>query len=153
MRTLDQLQVLAEKKTTSILNKMSKLAALKRRFPGKLAHASVEVQIMGAAKMIKLNQQYRKKRKVTDVLSFPVDEVFQRQNFMGSIVICAPVLKAQAKGLGHRVEEELEVLITHGLLHLLGFDHEVSAAEAKIMAKFEAKLVKRRGLIERVSAK
>jgi rRNA maturation RNase YbeY len=63
---------------------------------------------------------------------------------LGELVICEPILKSQAREQGHSPERELEVLLAHGLLHLLGFDHELGEKEARIMKKWEDLLVERR---------
>ena len=81
-----------------------------------------------------LNSTYRSKDAVTDVLSFPMYEAEERilpMSSLGDIVICVPVMIAQAKAYGHSVQRELCFLFVHGLLHLLGYDHEISEAEEK----------------------
>lgn len=91
----------------------------------------------------------------TDVLSFPAPDVFYQQGFLGELVICGPVLERQAKELGHSVQTELDVLLIHGVIHLLGLDHERGENEAAEMARLEAFLMKSlgrktaSGLIER----
>ena len=110
----------------------------------------VDLTLCTAPKMTKLNFNYRGKEGPTDILSFPVVELFQLQGYLGDLVICKPVLLKQAKQLGHSWKDELNILLVHGLLHLLGFDHETNDADAKLMAKWEKKLLgkKRQGLIE-----
>ena len=88
-----------------------------------------------------LNRQFRGKDAVTDVLSFPSDE----RGFMGDIVVAAGVATRQAKDAGHSVQTELKVLALHGLLHLLGYDHETDDGK---MARAEARLRKKAGLKE-----
>lgn len=88
-----------------------------------------------------LNRQFRGKDKVTDVLSFPSDQ----RGFMGDIVIASAVAKKQAGIAGHSVHTEIRVLALHGLLHLLGYDHEQDNGR---MARIEAKLRKKAGLKE-----
>lgn len=88
-----------------------------------------------------LNRQFRGKDAVTDVLSFPSDE----RGFMGDIVIAAGVSKRQAKDAGHSLPTELKVLALHGLLHLLGYDHESDDGR---MAAVEMRLRKKAGLTE-----
>ncbi len=74
---------------------------------------------------------------------------------LGELVICLPTLKAQAKAEGHAPEVELNVLLAHGLLHLLGLDHERGAREAATQRRWENRLLeaafgkKFAGLIER----
>lgn len=99
--------------------------------------------------MKRLNAGYRKKSYATDVLSFAAPEPFRSQGWLGELVVCAPVLERQARELKHSSELELDVLLAHGLLHLLGLDHERGPAEARRMAKLEARLLEGQGLIAR----
>ena len=96
-----------------------------------------------------LNRQFRGKDAVTDVLSFPSDPSTTlgagERAFMGDIVIAAGVAARQAKDAGHSVQTELKVLALHGLLHLLGYDHETDDGK---MALAEARLRKKAGLKE-----
>jgi probable rRNA maturation factor len=105
------------------------------------AKGDVSVAIVSDRRMRALNRQFRGKDKVTDVLSFPSDE----RGFMGDIVVASGVAKQQAKAAGHSVQTEIRVLALHGLLHLLGYDHEHDDGK---MARFEAKLRKKAGLKE-----
>jgi len=92
-----------------------------------------------APAMARLNRRYRRKNSPTDVLSFEAPEPFQRHGHLGELVICLPVLKRQARELGHSPERELEVLIVHGVLHLLGMEHE--SVDARPMARWESRLL------------
>ncbi|HUQ88106.1 MAG TPA: rRNA maturation RNase YbeY [Vicinamibacterales bacterium] len=105
------------------------------------AKGDLSVAIVSDRRMRALNRQFRGKDKITDVLSFPSDE----RGFMGDIVVAAGVAKQQAKAAGHSVQTEVRVLTLHGLLHLLGYDHEHDDGK---MARFEAKLRKKAGLKE-----
>jgi probable rRNA maturation factor len=99
--------------------------------------------------MSRLNRSYRGKTYATDVLSFPAPPVFRRQGHLGELIICLPVLKSQARELGHSAETELDVLLVHGLLHLLGMDHEKGGKAARVMRLWETRLLKGKGLIAR----
>lgn len=97
-----------------------------------------------------LNEEYRGKPGPTDILSFPAEEVFRRQDILGELVICAPIWLKQAKERGITWKQEGDVLLVHGLLHLLGFDHELGPEQMAKMLKWERKILGRRaGLIER----
>lgn len=112
---------------------------LRRRAPGVW---SVELAwIARRAPMARLNGRYRGKPRPTDVLSFPAPEVFRRAGILGEIAICGPVLREQAREEGHGPALELDVLLVHGLLHLLGFDHERSPRAAREMARWERRLL------------
>ena len=82
-----------------------------------------------AKEMQKLNFAYRKKNKPTDVLSFdPIEE-----QDLGELILCPAVLRKQAKDHQLSYEVELGYMVLHGVLHLLGYDHEKSPREAKKM--------------------
>ena len=82
-----------------------------------------------------LNSEYRAKDKATDVLSFPINSAFGEEIIpgmpLGSIVISADLVKEKSVEFRHRVEDEFSLLFIHGLLHLLGFDHEVDHGEMR----------------------
>ncbi|MBI1821205.1 MAG: rRNA maturation RNase YbeY [Nitrospirae bacterium] len=91
----------------------------------------------------KFNQQFRKINKPTDVLSFPmgVSRVHPGANILGDIVISLETAQRQAESLGHSLKREVVFLLIHGVLHLLGWDHERSAQEAKKMYKKQRDLL------------
>jgi rRNA maturation RNase YbeY len=109
----------------------------------------LDVTFVTRGKMKSLNRKFRGKDSATDVLSFPALEIFARQGHLGDLVICAPILEEQAKELGHSPKQELHVLLVHGLLHLLGYDHEKSTRESSEMAKWESQILGDVGLIHR----
>lgn len=93
-----------------------------------------------------LNEEWREVEGPTDVLSFPQeDEDWALPEGMprtlGDVVISVDTAARQALALGHSLEVELRVLLVHGLLHLLGHDHEGEEAEAAAMRKAEAELL------------
>jgi probable rRNA maturation factor len=93
-----------------------------------------------------LNRRYRRRDSVTDVLSFPAcadDESRIPPVFLGDIVIARGVARRQAAEAGHTEPTELRVLALHGLLHLLGYDHEADAGE---MVRLERRLRRKGGL-------
>lgn len=90
-----------------------------------------------------LNQQWREKDAATDVLSFPQDGPGGR--VLGDIVVSVQTAQRQALELGHTLDEELCVLLAHGLAHLLGHDHNTEK-EARSMAAVEGQLLKAVGL-------
>lgn len=83
-----------------------------------------------------LNRQYRNKNKPTDVLSFPLTDELQ-PSLLGDVVISVETAARQAQRRGHSLREELQTLLIHGILHLLGYDHEVSRSEAVRMQRKE----------------
>ena len=102
----------------------------------------VDASLVGDIRMKRFNQTYRGKSQTTDVLSFPAPDPFRQGGHLGEIIISSPVMRLQAVRFGHRPQRELEILLIHGVLHLLGFDHETSPAEAKRMASWESKILK-----------
>ena len=105
------------------------------------ARGVVTVAIVPDGRVQQLNRRYRRKNVPTDVLSFPSDE----PGHLGEVVIAAGVARRQAAAGGHSVQQELRVLALHGLLHLLGYDHERDDGR---MARVEARLRRRGGLRE-----
>ncbi|MBI1873742.1 MAG: rRNA maturation RNase YbeY [Acidobacteria bacterium] len=96
-----------------------------------------------------LNRRYRRLDRSTDVLSFPAlsftgpRRTSQRDSHLGDVAISLDTARRQARELGHSVRTELRVLALHGLLHLLGYDHERDPGE---MARVERRLRRRGGL-------
>ncbi len=108
--------------------------------------AELSVLFAGDRTVRSLNLRYRGIDKTTDVLSFSLREgKFPRiqPHILGDIVISVPVAARQALEAGHSFNREVEALLIHGLLHLLGYDHERSTAEASRMMRRERQLIKR----------
>ncbi len=93
----------------------------------------ISVALLYPEEIKKLNKLYRQKNKVTDVLSFNLDD----KNILGEIVICLAQAKKQAKEKKTSLQAELKLLLAHGTLHLLGYDHERSEVEADRQEKEE----------------
>ena len=111
------------------------------------ARGTVTIALVSDARVRALNRQYRKKDRSTDVLSFPADE----PGLLGDVVIALGVARRQAAAAGHALGTELRVLALHGLLHLLGYDHERDTGEmARVERRLRRKGGLREGLIERV---
>jgi probable rRNA maturation factor len=77
--------------------------------------------------MRRMNRTYRRKDKTTDVLSFPSGE--RRKGFLGDLVVSAPEARRQARQVQSTFPKVVEKLLLHGLLHLLGYDHETDRGE------------------------
>lgn len=84
---------------------------------------SLAARLTSDAEVRRLNRRFRSKDKPTDVLSFPGETTADGYH-VGDIVISVPTARRQAAEAGHPVERELRVLLLHGLLHCLGYDHE-----------------------------
>lgn len=102
----------------------------------------LSIALVGPRRMRKLNKAYRGKNKITDVLAFPESEIafekfkigpFKKTRGLGEVVICAREVKKNAKRFSTTFQEELAYTLIHGVLHLLGYDHEKSKKEAEKM--------------------
>ncbi|HLA51433.1 MAG TPA: rRNA maturation RNase YbeY [Thermodesulfobacteriota bacterium] len=111
-------------------------------------NAELSVLLTDNAGIQKLNKRYLKKDKATDVLSFPMWDFNSEprtpnsQLILGDVVISVETAKTQAKENGVTLNQEMARLLIHGILHLLGFDHEKVRKEALRMKKEEERLLK-----------
>ena len=120
-----------------------------------LEKASLTVCLVSDAEIARMNQTFRKKKGPTDVLSFPMSvrrrpvrlrpgsKTIKNGEYLGDIAISPATARRYAKKNGRKLSSELQVLILHGLLHLLGYDHETDGGE---MDRMERKLRVRLGL-------
>jgi probable rRNA maturation factor len=115
---------------------------------------SVFVRFVADKEMARLNRTFRKKPRTTDVLSFPTEVRTRpmglrrraralRGSFLGDIAISPVVARRNAKRFGRTMSEEICILMLHGVLHLLGYDHETDRGE---MERVETMLRRRLGL-------
>ncbi len=93
-----------------------------------LTKKDIELLVVKNDEIKELNKEHRKIDKATDVLSFPMDFDFVNMP-LGSIVISTDFVEEKSKEYGHSFNEEFSLLFIHGILHLLGFDHEVDDGE------------------------
>jgi probable rRNA maturation factor len=126
-----------------------------------LTEADLTICFVSDAEIARMNQAFRKKKGPTDVLSFPATErrrpailrtprslriqspESQVPSFLGDIAIAPSVARRNAKKLGRTLPSELQILILHGVLHLLGYDHETDRGQ---MDRIEARLRRKLGL-------
>lgn len=106
-----------------------------------LTHKDIELLILSSKDMQEINLAQRNIDKTTDVLSFPLEEMPYAP--LGSILINAELSNAKAQEYAHSIEEEITLLYIHGLLHLLGYDHEKDSGE---MREKEKSLIEAFGL-------
>jgi probable rRNA maturation factor len=127
------------------------LAAWLRRVAPARARGVVSVAVVSDARVRELNRTYRRKNYATDVLSFPNTSPSRGpQGFLGDIVIARGVASRQAHDARHSEQTELRVLALHGLLHLLGYDHERDNGQMmRLERRLRGKGGLREGLIER----
>lgn len=108
--------------------------------------AELSILFTGDRAMRYLNRRYRDIDRATDVLSFSQREgqfPGLRPDILGDIVISVPTAARQARECNHSLGREIERLLVHGLLHLLGYDHERGPAEARRMRRKEVRLCQR----------
>ncbi len=110
------------------------------RVAPRTARGEVAIALVTDARMRVLNRSYRRKDYATDVLSFDGHAAM-----LGDLVIAKGVAARQAREAGHPLQTELRVLALHGLLHLLGYDHE-AADDGGRMARIESRLRSKGGL-------
>lgn len=105
----------------------------------------LSVRVVGRARSRSLNARYRQKDKPTNVLSFSgAGRVPDGRFFLGELVICAPVVAHEARTQGETLEAHWAHMAIHGVLHLLGFDHERKIEAAKMAAR-EVQILDRLG--------
>src|SRR5262249_52101490 len=110
------------------------------------------------AELRRLNRDFRGKDAVTDVLSFPAGPLpdgrgSERNAVLGDLAISLPRARAQARQFGHDLHDEIRILTLHGLLHLLGMDHETDRGRmARAERRWRGRLGLPLGLIERVAS-
>ena len=130
------------------------LARFARKLETTVAHGCpFDCLITTDSELRRLNREFRGNDVATDVLSFPAGQVPNGggSERLGDLAISAARARAQAREFGHTLEHEIQILMLHGLLHLLGLDHETDTGR---MARAEKRWRKRlglpHGLIERV---
>lgn len=126
---------------SGVLQKLVTKKVLKN-FSGKQLQLSL--LICGDARIRALNIKHRNKDKVTDVLSFPSSDDLRNAKksnsesvFLGDLAICWPQARRQSKEFEIGIFDEFIHLFFHGTLHLMGYDHELSSNEEKLMGKWE----------------
>ena len=112
---------------------------------GEKKEGKISVAFVGPRTIKKLNRNFRGKNRITDVLSFSEKEkkndwltVPSEKNFLGEMIICLKEVKKNSRKDGINFEDELKKVIIHGLLHILGYDHQ-KEGEAKVMEAKEKK--------------
>ena len=111
--------------------------------------AELEISLVDEAEMTRLHEEWMDEAGPTDVLSFPMDELRPNELsendevpvVLGDVVICPDVARKQGDTAGHGMDHELRILLVHGILHLLGFDHLEPDEEVEMFA-LQGKIVK-----------
>jgi len=107
------------------------------------SRSELSLELIGDRRMRRLNHEYRKRDRPTDVLAFPTREAVMPggvrpvTQMLGDVVISLPTAIRQAKASGRSIDDELAMLLVHGVLHLCGYDHERNQREAARMSRRE----------------
>lgn len=113
--------------------------------------AELSLAIVGTDEMADLNSSFRGKEGPTDVLSFGCDDPCPVEGdepiTLGDVVIAPEIARAQAEELGHTIEAELNLLLVHGILHMLGYEHDTEEGAAVMRAREEALLSAYRDIV------
>ena len=134
-----------------------KRGQIKKTIETTLRHAGFNVDCeigiacVDTAESQQLNLQYREKDKPTNVLSFPSDMPEEMLSLLdaeplGDLVICIPVVLQEAEEQQKKPSDHFTHLLVHGILHLLGYDHETSELDAEEMEALEVKILKKLGV-------
>ena len=113
------------------------------------AESELSLDLVGDHRMQRLNRDYRQRDRTTDVLAFSTREAIMprglscRTSLLGDVVISLPTAIRQARAAGRSIDEELAILLVHGVLHLCGYDHERSVREADRMSRQEQAVLRR----------
>ena len=103
---------------------------------------TINLKLISSNEMMKLNEEFREKRTDTNVLSFPADGEIQKiSGELGDIAISIPYVQSESKNLNRDLDDHMMHLLAHGILHLLGFDHQKDH-DANIMEDQEIKYLK-----------
>ncbi|PZP40506.1 MAG: rRNA maturation RNase YbeY [Pseudomonas fluorescens] len=110
---------------------------------------ALTIRFGGTEEGLALNSEFRHKDYATNVLSFPADEEDELDAdvwYVGDIFICSPVLAREATELEKPVDDHLKHLVVHGMLHLIGYDHDLGEDEAEEMENLERAILADMGL-------
>ncbi len=125
-----------------------RLRARAAAFLGALGRGGDEVSVLlvGDRRIRALNRRWRGKDRATDVLSFPLSDPAGMGPVLGDVVMSIETAARRARADGRPIAKELERYLAHGILHLLGYDHE-RPRDARAMAEKEAELARAEGLV------
>ena len=159
----DRVPVLLKNLQRSIVIDLSRLRRMAEHILGAMhvEEAELSIVLVSDRRIRDLNRRYRKKDSATDVLAFPLESESkdprrlrrrsgrslrkaheQPPRVLGDVVISLATARRQAQDFGHALHQEVVRLVVHGVLHLLGYDHERGAREAARMAGQERKVLR-----------
>lgn len=117
---------------------LTALAAHAMEYMNLDSRLELSILAVDEGEMERLHLEWMDEPGPTDVLSFPIDEIrsgapfIEGKSILGDVVLCPAVAKEQAERAGHGTERELQILLVHGILHLIGFDHAEPQEEAEM---------------------
>lgn len=129
-----------------IIKKAISIAVKNNKIISKCDECEINLEFVQGQKIKEINKEYRNKDSITDVLSFPMferDELVDMKFshiILGDIFVCLERVKEQSEEYGHSFDRELLYMVIHGILHLLGYDHE-NEKDKKIMREEEEKVL------------
>ena len=130
------------RRTTLLLPKIETLTQSVLKLAG-VPDAEVSLELVGSVRMRRLNRRYRSQDAATDVLAFAMREgPGPPTSLLGDVVVCLPKAARQALEARQSLDHELAALLIHGVLHLLGFDHERSQPETLRMHRKERTILR-----------
>lgn len=140
-KTVNNILINKEVKSREITKKFLELSVAKILQELNLKNVEVSITLTDDETIREINKQWRGKDKPTDVLSFPQEETIgYKYKLLGDVIISLPYAKKQAEDIGFTLKEEIIRLLIHGILHLLGYDHERSKEDEKIMFDLQDKI-------------
>ena len=143
-------EVNIEKDLEKVIKEVLKLEDIEEK------KCEISLSFVDEGKIRQLNRDFREIDRVTDVLSFPIEDFFNEDRktllekpylMLGDVVICLDVARMQAEELGHSFEREIMYLTCHSILHLLGYDH-IDENDKKIMRSKEKEVMKNLGVFK-----
>jgi probable rRNA maturation factor len=146
---LNEIDENSEEFQALLANVLQKAAEMEETGP-----AEVSVTIVTKERIQEINNEYRQKDAVTDVISFAMEEMGEDETeiiggeetrFLGDIIICLDIAKEQAEEYGHSIDREMGFLAVHGFLHLLGYDH-MNEEDEKAMFGRQEEILEQYGL-------
>lgn len=128
--------------TAELLTELTDLTAFLYAQLGLAAAVELSITLVDEAQMEELHLEWMELPGPTDVMSFPMDQLTPgtpehpvEQGMLGDVVLCPSVAQAQADAAAHGLSDELCLLTTHGILHLLGYDHHEPAERAEMFSR------------------
>ena len=113
----------------------------------RIGNCSFNLAFLTKAEIQQLNKQFAGKDKPTNVLSFSSNTNLIDNEFLGDIAICSEIIKEEALSQGKSIKDHLIHILIHGVLHLLGFDHQ-DYSSARKMESFEIRVLKKIGVAD-----